>query len=458
MAWNIDLVGLLRKPRSLERSRPRRKCFPQLTEQLEALEGRVLLSSYVVTSLGDTAGALTPAGPGKFNASTLRAAITAANSHAGEDTISFASGVAGVIQLGRALPVLSDDVRIFGPGQSELSLQRSTSATSGFSILAVGGGVRVRLSGLTLSKGRGTADGVKRYGGGIVIAGFLIVRNCTISGNSAIGKSVPAGAASGVLPGEGRGGGIYNTGVLGMEHCTISGNVARGGDFFPNNGGDAFGGGIYCTSCVSLIHCTLADNRALGGVGGVWYDYDPWMSWGGEASGGAIANNGSLQIIGSTLSHNVARGGPGGDFPPAFSHGGAVFNGERAYASVDDSTIADNRAMMGAGFSNYATLDLLRCRIIGGKSLDGGGIYNTYGNVTIRDSLLKDNNADGLGGAIYTRGSGDSYGIAIVTITNSNFRGNHAGDSGGAIYNELSNLTATGCQFTGNWSRDPQPS
>ena len=61
--------------------------------RLEPLEGRLLFSTYTVTTLGDSAGVVTPAGTGKFNATTLRAAITAANAHLGADTKSVGLAV-----------------------------------------------------------------------------------------------------------------------------------------------------------------------------------------------------------------------------------------------------------------------------------------------------------------------------------------------------------------------------
>src|SRR4051812_46134891 len=64
---------------------------------VEPLEERVLMSTYAVTGLGDDAGSITPAGPGTFTATTLRAAVTAANADAGADTINFADGLTGAI-------------------------------------------------------------------------------------------------------------------------------------------------------------------------------------------------------------------------------------------------------------------------------------------------------------------------------------------------------------------------
>src|SRR4051794_27764145 len=46
---------------------------------VEPLEGRLLFTTYTVTTLGDSAGSVTPNGTGKFNATTLRAALAATN-------------------------------------------------------------------------------------------------------------------------------------------------------------------------------------------------------------------------------------------------------------------------------------------------------------------------------------------------------------------------------------------
>ncbi len=75
-----------------------------VASQIEQLEMRLLFSTYTVTTLGDSAGVVTPAGAGRFNATTLRAAITAANAHRGTDAINFATALVGTIDLGSACP------------------------------------------------------------------------------------------------------------------------------------------------------------------------------------------------------------------------------------------------------------------------------------------------------------------------------------------------------------------
>src|SRR5262249_47339894 len=76
----------------------------------EVLEQRTMLSSSVVNSDADNQ----TAGDGL---TTLREAITAANSDAAADTITFNLGAgAHTINLSSALPSLSTDMTIQGPG------------------------------------------------------------------------------------------------------------------------------------------------------------------------------------------------------------------------------------------------------------------------------------------------------------------------------------------------------
>ena len=90
---------------------------------LEQLDDRRLLSLFLVTSAGDD-------GPG-----TLRAAIEQANLQPGS-TVEFR--VRGTITLSSALPDLSADVTIGGPGVSGVTVERSPSAgTPLFSIFTV---------------------------------------------------------------------------------------------------------------------------------------------------------------------------------------------------------------------------------------------------------------------------------------------------------------------------------
>src|SRR5262245_17028738 len=76
---------------------------------------RVSAATFTVTNTNDT-------GTG-----TLRQAIIDANGMAGADIINFAAGVTGTITLGSALPVITGDVTINGPGAGVLTVSGANS-------------------------------------------------------------------------------------------------------------------------------------------------------------------------------------------------------------------------------------------------------------------------------------------------------------------------------------------
>lgn len=88
---------------------------------MEPLEGRQLMSAtYTVLTTGDGAGSIHQTAPGKFTATTLRAAITAAdNDKSGNEVIDFNIPGTGVhtISLNAELPQLTRTVTIDGSSQ-----------------------------------------------------------------------------------------------------------------------------------------------------------------------------------------------------------------------------------------------------------------------------------------------------------------------------------------------------
>src|SRR5262245_58891670 len=75
---------------------------------LEALDARIVPSTFHVTTLAD-------AGDG-----SLRAAVAQANAHAGPDTIVFDDRLAGTIALTSGEIDLTDDLKVNGPGADKL--------------------------------------------------------------------------------------------------------------------------------------------------------------------------------------------------------------------------------------------------------------------------------------------------------------------------------------------------
>ncbi len=279
--------------------------------RLEALEPRRLLATFTVTGLAD-------AGPG-----SLREMIERANLDSERDTIEFAPGVRGAIELTSALPDLSTAMILDGPGATVLTVARSGAAgTPAFRIFTVPDGAEVAISGLTITGGLGgrvTFGTLTRIlGGGIANTGTLTVTNSTIVGNSAADF----------------GGGINNLGTLTVTNSTISGNDAAVGGGISNGGrltvtnstivgnSASFGGAIesgiitsYTSPAVSgrltVTNSTIVGNSATGGggfsiVGGTLTMLTVTGSLFSGNSGGSLAGS----IAGSSLSHNLFSDAP----------------------------------------------------------------------------------------------------------------------------------------------------
>jgi len=75
----IQFIGADGKRRSVRLGKMSMRQTESIKLRVEALEDRCLLSVYDVTGIADGLGSVTPVGPGKFDASTLRAAVIAAD-------------------------------------------------------------------------------------------------------------------------------------------------------------------------------------------------------------------------------------------------------------------------------------------------------------------------------------------------------------------------------------------
>src|SRR5437879_1049321 len=123
-------------------------------------------------------------------AGSLRQAILNANANGGADSISCLD-VSGMIALASALPELTDDTTIFGPGADLLTISGSNSNR----VFQIAANASVAISGMTIANGYVTNAG----GAGIFNAGNLTLKNCVVVSNLSV--SVP-------------GGGIFNRGNL----------------------------------------------------------------------------------------------------------------------------------------------------------------------------------------------------------------------------------------------------
>ena len=209
---------------------------------------------------------------------TLREAITSANTDksSGDATNECAAGsgsdvihvgVTGTVNLTEALPDLSGNVRIEGPGADQLTVRRDSTAGA-FRIFTVGQGSEVFISGITISGGNvpgGSGGGIFNFRGTLTISGS------TISGNSAL-----------------TGGGIHQReGILTVSDSTISGNSA------------GFGGGVFSDTNLSSAQKTTITNSTISGNSAT-------------NQGGGVHNFVGLSVIEhSTITNNTAPSGQG---------------------------------------------------------------------------------------------------------------------------------------------------
>ena len=276
--------------------------------RLEILEDRTLLSDCSVSLLTDSG-----------DKGDLRYCILQATNG---DTITFADGVAGTINLTRALPDLTHSISIEGPGADQLTVRRDTGGN--YRIFTVDSGATVAISGLTITGGYVYANS----GGGIYIlyGGTLTVSNSTFFANSAEQVCDKSGCHGGY------GGGIFNVGTLTVSNSTITSNSATnqggGGIFnqgtltvsnstFAGNFASLEGGGIYNNAIMTVSNSTFAGNSAYSTAGGGIYDYTFRTHTRNTIIAGNTAPNspdfyGSLGSLGHNLIGNT-QGGSGFD-------------------------------------------------------------------------------------------------------------------------------------------------
>jgi hypothetical protein len=360
-----ELVSSARQ--SLQRSRRRQRTQ---RPSLEQLEDRTLPSTFTVINLADS------------GAGSLRDAITQANADPGaqDDTINFA--VSGTITLNSALPNVTRDLDIIGPGAANLTVQANSAAPAFTMFNNPTMGNDLDIYDLTLANSLNSA---------ISNAGCLCVIDSVLSGNSAS-----------------LGGAITSWGGM----LTISNSI------FSNNTAVAWGGAVYAADGTATIsNSTFSGNSSSSSFGGAIYNFFDTMSIdsstfsgnaaGSSGAGGAVYSAHSpLSIAASTFTGNVA------DF------GGAIFIAGFAgdTLSVVNSTFTANHAFG-----------------------QGGALYNGYFSFqgTISNSTIAGNYVDstGQGGGIFV-GSGTGSLVLYDTIV----AGNTKGTGAGATFSDIEGL------------------
>ena len=258
---------------------------------------------------------------------SLREAIAYADTLSGHHDVTFAPGVTGVIDLMSALPALTGDVALVGPGAASLTVQRDAAAAH-FSVFTVSANATVGFSGLTISGGYSDADG-----GGIHAnsGSSVMVTNSTLTGNSA----------------SYRGGSIYTDfgSSLTMINSTLASNSAP------------YGGGIYAnSSTLTVTNSILTDNSAISAGGGIFANY-------------------TTTVTNSTLTGNSAQ----------YGYGGGIYANSTSTVTVTNGTLTGNSAQYGGGiYANSSTVTLSN-GILWGNTAQYTGVQ-IYGSATVNYS------------------------------------------------------------------------
>ncbi len=148
----------------------------------------------------------------------------------------------------------------------------------------------------------------------------------------------------------------------------------------------------------------------------------------GEGSGGGINNKGQLVLRRVDLRDNEA------------STGGGIHNtGFGRSVSVIDSVIRNNngKGSGGAIRNLLGSVNIINSSIKDNIAFVGGGVWNSTGYVTINRSEFSGNSTNTEGGAVYMDGGPrGAFTDAVVTlnVTNSSISGNSAAQNGAGIY------------------------
>jgi uncharacterized repeat protein (TIGR01451 family)/CSLREA domain-containing protein len=239
---------------------------------------------------------------------TLREAITNANDNndsssgdcatgSGADTIEFDPSVnGGTITLTSALPEISDDLTINGPGAANLTISGNNSVRH----FTISGDSTVEISNVTLTNGHESS-----FGGSIYTFGTLSLDSVIVSNNT----------TSGIY----QDGAIFNYGgTLIIKRSSIVHN--HGGSAIVND--DSY---INTSSQTTLINSTVSGNRSSSAI----------FNYIGGGTGESI-----VHIINSTITDNSTDGAGG-----AIYNGCSEFNMDDCQARVymTNSIIAGNK-------------------------------------------------------------------------------------------------------------------
>lgn len=307
-----------------------------------------------------------------------------------------------------------------------------------------GGGVcldkgRINIYGSNISDNKAT----KGNGGGLYIQeGDIIVwpNEVLVNPNAPVISQCEATKTTILNNTAGGNGGGLNThrGRFDVRFAQIKNNTA-GYNYSSvgTNGGN--GGGLFCDGTdhdngytVRLLHCDLEENKALGNViegegitgrgggvylkhGSIFAEHCDIIKNEADINGGGLDNHsGELRVYGSYIDENVAHEGRGGGL---YTEEGNIVVGPcdtYGYKDSKASRIIKNKAKInGGGINNHRgdiTIHGDRINENVAETGHGGGVYINSGNIYMYGGQINNNKADkGKGGGVY--GGGGKFNI-----------------------------------------------
>ena len=233
------------------------------------------------------------------------------------------------------------------------------------------------------------------------------------------------------------GGAIYNLGTLTTNsdfigNSTLNTDTGRGGAIW-NKGNLTITGGTYASNTSGVRGGAINISDGTVSIENATFGGDTSAMGNTASNGGAIAmNKGTVEISDVTLKNNYAS-----------ANGGAIYD-NKGNLNITGSIIEQNVAgnIGGAIYNKTQNVTLTNSILRGNSAKFAGAIYNDSGSVILTDTIIDNNvvsadldNKGGSGGAIYNKSG-------TIMLTGGALRGNSA-KTAGAIYNESGSITLT---------------
>lgn len=316
---------------------------------------------------------------------------------------------------------IDKSLTVKGAGASD-TIVDGQQAGSVFTIGKENPNANVNLSDMTIQGGTGTQieflpGYTPQCGGGIFNYGTMELSDSIVSGNVAL-----------------YGGGIFNRGTTSIIGTDILENTAYVGGGISND----------ATGKLNVIGSTVSLNAAYQhGYGGGIYNNDGIANVNGSTisenigSGFFSGGAGILNIDSCIISKNTANN----------HYGGGVINLASSTLNINSSTISENTAAYAGGIYNAGTVTISDSTISGNTAYHyGGGILNAGITASVIGCNITENSAD-YGGGIFTEGM---YQVSTMGISSSNISKNTARYDGGGIFNTFGPVTIAGSTISEN--------